>query len=362
VNRSRHAILVPLFAVLALLCCLTETASAAFNHAATEPHYGNFLLRESKALDFSAYEIADPIKENGEWIYDGALGVPAYVRQNPWTKFDPLGLWETDSYWGDVGKFYTGMGKAAGGLVKGVATSVVDLPQNMATIAVGAYDNATDGNVRAQAGATLSETGSAIKSAAADYGNNIAAGKMEALGNATFQLLSIATPVAASKATTAANIAKAERVTALAGELASGSTAAKGGAVNVMIAKNGQIFSGVSKNVQGSGVVSSSVEALYGTARKTCAEARTLSAMEAAGVSSKGAVSASAAVNLPGRATGELMQACRQACAPVLKNSGVHDAVGAGGTVNPQMLSVPAATPALPLLNKVGSLAEEDDK
>jgi hypothetical protein len=77
---------------LVLLCCLIETASAAFNHAATEPHYGNFSLRESEASEFSTYEIADPTKENGEWIYDGALGVPVYVRQNPWTSFDPDGL------------------------------------------------------------------------------------------------------------------------------------------------------------------------------------------------------------------------------------------------------------------------------
>lgn len=91
-NRRRIAFLAPLLAVLAMLLGLTETASAAFNPSAQNPHYGNFLLRESEASGFSAYEIADPIKENGEWIYDSALGVPVYVRQNPWTAFDPDGL------------------------------------------------------------------------------------------------------------------------------------------------------------------------------------------------------------------------------------------------------------------------------
>lgn len=105
-NRPcRHALLTPLLAVVALLLGLTESASAAFNNASTEPHYGNFLLWESEASGFSAYEIADPIKENGQWIYDSTLGVPVYVNQNPWTFFDPLGLeirrgegWEDDDW------------------------------------------------------------------------------------------------------------------------------------------------------------------------------------------------------------------------------------------------------------------------
>jgi hypothetical protein len=77
-----------------MLLGLTESASAAFNPAAQYPHCGNSSLRESEASEFSAYEIADLTKENGEGIYDGALGVPVYVRQNPWTFFDSLGLKE----------------------------------------------------------------------------------------------------------------------------------------------------------------------------------------------------------------------------------------------------------------------------
>ena len=91
-NRCQRAILAPLLAVLVLLLGLAGAASAAFNHAATEPHYGNFLLRESEASASEWLQLADPIKENGEWIYDGALGVPVYVAQNPWTHFDPEGL------------------------------------------------------------------------------------------------------------------------------------------------------------------------------------------------------------------------------------------------------------------------------
>ena len=50
--------------------------------------------------------------------------VYTYVRQNPWTKFDPLGLWETGSYWGDVGQVYVGYGRAIKGTVVGIGTMV----------------------------------------------------------------------------------------------------------------------------------------------------------------------------------------------------------------------------------------------
>ncbi|GEM_PF-2480462 len=46
--------------------------------------------------------------------------VYTYVVQNPWTKFDPLGLWETGSYWGDVGQVFKGYGNAAVNTAKGI--------------------------------------------------------------------------------------------------------------------------------------------------------------------------------------------------------------------------------------------------
>jgi hypothetical protein len=91
VNRRHHPLLAPLLAVLALLLGLAGSASAAFNAAATDPHYGNFLLH-TEAPARIPLAIADPARENGVWLYDSTLGVPVYVRQNPWTFFDPLGL------------------------------------------------------------------------------------------------------------------------------------------------------------------------------------------------------------------------------------------------------------------------------
>ena len=91
-NRSRHAILVSLLAVLALLCGLAGTASAAFNTAAKNPHFGEFLLQKSEVSASDWLQPADTASGNGAWICDSTLGVPAYVRQNPWTFFDPEGL------------------------------------------------------------------------------------------------------------------------------------------------------------------------------------------------------------------------------------------------------------------------------
>jgi hypothetical protein len=94
VNRRCHTLLAPLIAVLALLLGLAGVASAAFNAAATDPHYGIFLPQLSEAPARMPLEIADPTRENGVWLYDSTLGVPVYVKQNPWTSFDPEGLAE----------------------------------------------------------------------------------------------------------------------------------------------------------------------------------------------------------------------------------------------------------------------------
>ncbi len=90
-SRLRISLLAPLLAVLALLLGLAGSASAAFNAAATDPHYGNFLLH-TEAPARMPLAIADSSREIDVWLYDSTLGVPVYVQQNPWTAFDPEGL------------------------------------------------------------------------------------------------------------------------------------------------------------------------------------------------------------------------------------------------------------------------------
>lgn len=50
--------------------------------------------------------------------------VYTYVRQNPWSAFDPYGLWETESYWGDVGQIYKNAGS---GVVSGLGRALNEL-------------------------------------------------------------------------------------------------------------------------------------------------------------------------------------------------------------------------------------------
>ncbi|MFZ9936118.1 MAG: hypothetical protein ACO3JG_03570, partial [Luteolibacter sp.] len=143
------------------------------------------------------------------------------VRQNPWTRFDPLGLWQTDSYLGDVGLFFKGMGKAAANLAKGVAHSLHDLPKNVAGVAEGLSDAST----REALPQALGEMGHDIVAAAKDYGQKLDNGDNETWGNATFQILSIVTPIAATKATSAANVARAGELATASEELVNSSRA-----------------------------------------------------------------------------------------------------------------------------------------
>ena len=128
-------------------------------------------------------------------------------------------------------------------------------------------------------------------------------------------------------------------VKGLAKETAAGGAPA--GAANAMVSAEGQVFTGLSKNA-GGGPVSPAVSGVYGSARTTCAEARALTAMEKADVNPQGAVSASASVGVKGLPAGTPMQACEQACAPVLKNAGIGDAVaGTSPTLAPVRPAVP---------------------
>jgi len=147
VNRRHHTLLAPLIAVLALLLGLAGVASAAFNAAATDPHYGIFLPQLSEAPARMPLEIADPTRENGVWLYDSTLGVPVYVRQNPWTYYDPHGLsmgsWISETLLNSdtikmgselvtEADYSTGMGWAEGAFgVVAVATNVVDAGTNL---------------------------------------------------------------------------------------------------------------------------------------------------------------------------------------------------------------------------------------
>ena len=96
VHRLHPTLLAPLFAVLAVLLGLAGSASGAFDYAATKPHYGNFWDYPEQAQSDASPQSLEALGENGVGAYDYPLDVPVYVRQNPWSKFDPKGLEEKE--------------------------------------------------------------------------------------------------------------------------------------------------------------------------------------------------------------------------------------------------------------------------
>ncbi|MFT4176593.1 MAG: RHS repeat-associated core domain-containing protein, partial [Luteolibacter sp.] len=94
-----------------------EGSNADRQRANTKDEDPTGLLNEGmryRDIEFGIFLTRDPAG-----FVDGP-NVYTYVRQNPWTKFDPYGLWETGSYLGDVGRFYTGVGKALANSAAGV--------------------------------------------------------------------------------------------------------------------------------------------------------------------------------------------------------------------------------------------------
>jgi hypothetical protein len=90
---------------LTFLLCFAGTASGAYIDASS-------IIRVealSHSPDINTYKLG-PLElepQRGDTIlsYDPVTGVVFYVRQNPWTHFDPHGLWEVgieigDHYWG----------------------------------------------------------------------------------------------------------------------------------------------------------------------------------------------------------------------------------------------------------------------
>jgi hypothetical protein len=121
--RRCHVLLAKLLAVVALLFGLAGSASAAFNHAAENPHYGEKLLRQAEVSGSAWLQPADPVRGNGEWVYDSASGVPAYVRQNPWSAFDPEGLFE----WSKVGQSLLNTASGIGELGQDAGSSINEI-------------------------------------------------------------------------------------------------------------------------------------------------------------------------------------------------------------------------------------------
>lgn len=107
-----------LFSCLAILLGMAGSASGAY----VTLDAGNRVGVCGPNPNVYTYEF-DPLalgspRETTTGPYDFAPG------RLPWTKFDPLGLWETGSYLGDVGQMWVGYGNAVKNTAVGLGTMV----------------------------------------------------------------------------------------------------------------------------------------------------------------------------------------------------------------------------------------------
>ncbi len=174
--------------------------------------------------------------ETGVWLSRDPAGfvdgpnVYAYVKQNPWTGWDPDGLMtlselggHADNWVSGVGQMWAGYGDVTVGAVASAAHAVVSLPSNVNSIAhsladISTHDLGTLGRAGVGAG---KEIGGNIGQAASDFGGRLAQGDERTWGQAVGTALTLGGAKGAQFAK-AAPVAEAAEVSASAA-----STAAK---------------------------------------------------------------------------------------------------------------------------------------
>jgi hypothetical protein len=327
-NHRHRAILVPLFAVLALLCGLAGTASAAFNQAAENPHYGEFLLQKSEASASDWVQTTDSTGGNDEWLYDSALGVPAYVRQNPWTNFDPLGLtgWALtapQAAWNSklnsmyqTAEYKEGFNRGAGqAAVVGTAVTVGVVATVYTGGAAAPYAAAVLGEGTVAAGLTTAAIAGSSGAVAANTTANVMIGRPAMEGNGEAALTGAAFGAAGQVLGNTAlafrqGLAEGTGLAAQARQAANAARAGTQGVATGTVSADGtitasELSTGAARTARvAPGGVSARVQAAANTTPANarppyhlkCAEPRAATALEAQGGSTRGAVSASVVV------------------------------------------------------------------
>ena len=112
-----------------------ERVQVSGTYAAAKGYTGHDYHADS-GLILTRYRAYDPLI--GRWLSAdpigeaGGMNLYAYVGGNPINRFDPLGLWETGSYWGDATQSLSG---TALGLLEGLSGGIIggtpDLYLNM---------------------------------------------------------------------------------------------------------------------------------------------------------------------------------------------------------------------------------------
>ncbi|MDF1816408.1 MAG: RHS repeat-associated core domain-containing protein, partial [Verrucomicrobiales bacterium] len=279
-----------------------------------------------------------------------------YVRQNPWTAFDPKGLYTGEGlYYGtgsdanpyesfshnpEMRQWAKVVVAAAVGIVVTAATAGAAAPvvasagggmlaiTAAAGVAGAAGGAASQLTSNAMNGTSLSENvgKSALTGAVLNQAGAVASNSVGKLKEGIREGMALKNARAIQQAT---------------------SGTGKNGVITVGVSQDFQVVAGASQKATGlsntglkphpSQAVIDDYKNIAGqSARTTCGEVRMLTNAEAVGVNMVGGTSATVARG-PAPRAGTPMEACSEACSPVLKAKGIGDAVkGTSGTYKPE--------------------------
>jgi hypothetical protein len=159
----RHA-LASLTLFLAFLLCFTGTVSGAHTRVDSENHFGVLGPNPNIYSYALGYPDLEPSREFTITGYDPASGVVFYVRQNPWTKFDPLGLNERYAM-GGGGSWVSNRSSHSPGMGQLLAPTTMGLGRNRSAWTgsrsgdINHYNTSTKPMLQTTAGAVIGYSG-----------------------------------------------------------------------------------------------------------------------------------------------------------------------------------------------------------
>lgn len=187
-------VLTSLLLVLLLLCGLTDRAGAAVTPL-QKTASGSSEENPDKRAYFDPLLVVELQRDRELWGYDLGLGVDvgpnlyAYVRQNPWTYYDPYGLFlgydSAGDYAREVGQVWVGYGDSIAATATGTWNAVTKPGQTLDGIKAVASDP----------GAAAKGAWNGVKQAGAD----LASGDARKQGNVIGGILQAAIPASKAK-------------------------------------------------------------------------------------------------------------------------------------------------------------------
>ena len=186
-----RTILTALFLYFAILLGIAESASGASTVHGSKTAYGDFWENPNICTYKLGSLELEPCRGDTIVGYDSATGVLYYVRQNPWTHFDPHGLWlfgydTAGEYFHEVGQVWVGYGDSIASTATGTWEAVTNPSQTWEGIKAVANDP----------GGAAKGAWEGVKQA----GEDLASGDSRKQGNVVGGILQAAIPASKVKA------------------------------------------------------------------------------------------------------------------------------------------------------------------